>query len=121
MLGMLAASLILPPFSVVHTIRPSPPLFSLGSKLLPPGLVAAIQDGPGEAAVAALGTASETPERVWNRGMHRAAAEEAAHLAASARVQQASVQGGAVVPNPAGVSVLSFLQGWRWAVPNRRA
>ena len=32
--------------------------------------------------------ASETPERVWNRSMQRAAAEEVAHLAAMARVYQ---------------------------------
>jgi hypothetical protein len=70
------------------TLTRSPPPH-LCSKLLPPGLVSAIQDGPGEAAVAALGTASETPERVWNRGMQRAAAEEVADLAATARAQQA--------------------------------
>lgn len=60
------------------------------SKLLPPGLVAALLDGPGEAAVAALGQSSETPECVWNRSMQRAAAEEVAHLAATARMFQAS-------------------------------
>jgi DnaJ family protein C protein 13 len=64
------------------------------AKILPPGLVSAIQDGPGEAAVAALGQASETPERVWSRGMQRAAAEEAAHAAAAARAAQAG--GGAL-------------------------
>lgn len=64
------------------------------AKILPPGLVSALQDGPGEAAVAALGQASETPERVWNRGMQRAAAEEAAHAAAAARAAQAG--GGAL-------------------------
>lgn len=32
---------------------------------------------------------SNSPERVWNRGMQRAAAEEVAHLAATARAQQA--------------------------------
>lgn len=63
------------------------------SKLLPPGLVSAVRDGPGEAAVAALAQSSETPERVWNRSMQRAAAEEVAHLAAVARAHQASVAG----------------------------
>ncbi|GAB4814092.1 hypothetical protein N2152v2_001138 [Parachlorella kessleri] len=46
-------------------------------KMLPPGLVALIQDGSGEAVVAALGQTSETPERLWNRSMYQAAAEEA--------------------------------------------
>ena len=63
------------------------------SKLLPPGLVSAVRDGPGEAAVAALAQSSETPERVWNRSMQRAAAEEVAHLAAVARAHQASAVG----------------------------
>ena len=58
------------------------------SKLLPPGLVAALCDGPAEAALAALATASETPERVWNRSMQRTAAEEVAHLASAARAHQ---------------------------------
>lgn len=40
--------------------------------------------------MAALAQSSETPERVWNRGMQRAAAEEVAHLAAAARAHQAA-------------------------------
>ena len=40
--------------------------------------------------VAALGQTSETPERLWNRSMYQAAAEEVAHLAAAARAAQAS-------------------------------
>ena len=46
------------------------------------------QDGPGEAAVAALGHASETPERLWNMSMATTTAEEIASLAASARLAQ---------------------------------
>lgn len=48
-----------------------------------------LQEGPGEAAVAALAQASETPERLWNRNMAATTAEEVAHLAASARLAQA--------------------------------
>ncbi|KAK9915634.1 hypothetical protein WJX75_001835 [Coccomyxa subellipsoidea] len=59
------------------------------SRLLPPGLVSAIQEGPGEAAVAALGHASETPERLWNMSMAMTTADELAALAASARRSQA--------------------------------
>lgn len=46
------------------------------------------QDGSGEAVVDALGQTSETPERLWNRSMYQAAAEEVAHLAAAARAAQ---------------------------------
>jgi DnaJ family protein C protein 13 len=38
--------------------------------------------------VAALGQASETPERLWNASMAATTAEEVAHLAASARLAQ---------------------------------
>ena len=48
----------------------------------------ALQDGPGDAAVAALGHASETPERLWNLAMAMTTAEEVASLAASARLAQ---------------------------------
>ena len=47
-----------------------------------------LQDGPGDAAVAALGHASETPERLWNLAMAMTTAEEVASLAASARLAQ---------------------------------
>lgn len=50
----------------------------------------ALQDGPGDAAVAALGHASETPERLWNLAMAMTTAEEVASLAASARLAQVS-------------------------------
>ncbi len=60
------------------------------NKLLPPGLVAAIQDGPPRTAVAALAQPSETPERIWTLGMQRSAAEEISHLATAARSAQAS-------------------------------
>lgn len=40
----------------------------------------------------ALAQASETPERLWNRGMAATTAEEVAHLAASARLAQARPQ-----------------------------
>lgn len=59
-------------------------------KLLPPGLVASLQDGPPSTAVAALAQPSETPERIWTRGMQRSAAEEIAHLATTARAAQAN-------------------------------
>ena len=47
-----------------------------------------MQEGPGEAAVAALGQASETPERLWNMSMAMTTADELAALAASARRSQ---------------------------------
>eukprot|EP00951_Prasinocladus_malaysianus_P008172 scaffold59098_cov40-Prasinocladus_malaysianus.AAC.2 len=61
----------------------------LMSRLLPPGLVAALCDGPGDAAVQTLSQWSETPERVWNSGMARKTAEEVAGLAETARASQA--------------------------------
>ncbi|KAK9809260.1 hypothetical protein WJX72_012293 [[Myrmecia] bisecta] len=67
-----------------------PRVVLLLGRLLPPGLVAAIQDGPGEAAVAALGQSSETPERMWTLSMATSAAEELDHLAAAARKAQAA-------------------------------
>ena len=51
----------------------------------------ALQDGPGDAAVAVLGHASETPERLWNLAMAMTTAEEVASLAASARLAQVSI------------------------------
>lgn len=60
----------------------------LVGRALPPGLVAAIADGPGEAVLAALGTASETPERLWTTAMATATAEELAHVTAQARAAQ---------------------------------
>lgn len=59
-------------------------------KLLPPGLVAAVQDGPPESSVMALSQSSETPERLWTLGMRQALAEEVSHLATSARTAQAT-------------------------------
>lgn len=47
-----------------------------------------VQEGPGEAAVAALGEATETPERLWTAGMRAIAAEEVSHLAAQAHAAQ---------------------------------
>ena len=82
----------------VTVLRHAGPAVARCSKLLPPGLVSAIQDGPGEAAVVALGQASESPERVWNRSMREAAAEEIAHLAAAARAQQVSHGARRLVP-----------------------
>ena len=48
------------------------------------------QEGPGEAAVAALGEATETPERLWTAAMRAATAEEVAHLAEQAHAAQVS-------------------------------
>lgn len=47
-----------------------------------------VQEGPGEAAVAALGEATETPERLWTPAMKATTAEELAHLAAQAHTAQ---------------------------------
>ena len=46
------------------------------------------QAGPGESVLAALGEASETPERLWNADMSLTTAEEVSTLAASARAAQ---------------------------------
>lgn len=62
----------------------------LMGRLLPAGLVAALQDGPGESAVQALSYWSETPERVWNARMSRRTADELAALAATARSVQST-------------------------------
>ena len=51
-----------------------------------------LQDGPGEATVAALGQESETPERVWNQNMATTAALEVANLANTARATQVPSQ-----------------------------
>ena len=53
-----------------------------------PQHVTNLQDGPGEAAVAALEQESETPERMWTRSMAFVTAEELAALGSAARTQQ---------------------------------
>lgn len=50
-----------------------------------------MQEGPGEAAVAALREATETPERLWTAAMMATTAEEVAHLAAQAHAAQVSL------------------------------
>ena len=50
-----------------------------------------LQDGPGEAAVAALEQESETPERMWTRSMATSTAEELASLSSAARSHQVSL------------------------------
>lgn len=47
-----------------------------------------LQEGPGEAAVQAVGEAVETPERLWTPAMKAATAEELAHLANQAHAAQ---------------------------------
>ena len=47
-----------------------------------------VQEGPGEAALAAIDQASETPERVWTPHMATTTAEEVSHLASTARRSQ---------------------------------
>ena len=47
-----------------------------------------VQEGPAEAAVAALGEATETPERLWTAAMRGNTAEEVAHLALQAHAAQ---------------------------------
>lgn len=57
-----------------------------------------MQDGPGEAAVAALEQESETPERMWTRSMATSTAEELASLSSAARSHQ-------VTPHPASLGL----------------
>jgi DnaJ family protein C protein 13 len=71
-----------------HSLHGTRVLLLMG-RLLPPGLVAALQDGPPDAAISALSQWSETPERVWNAGMARRTADELASLASTARAAQA--------------------------------
>jgi DnaJ family protein C protein 13 len=58
------------------------------SHLLPEGLVAAVADGPAEAATAAFAETAETPETLWTRDMAATTAEELDALASAARQQQ---------------------------------
>jgi len=58
--------------------------------LLPPGLAAAVRDGPPDAALAALSASAETPELVWDARMADAAAAEAAALAHAVRAAHAA-------------------------------
>lgn len=57
-------------------------------RLLPPGLVAAVHDGPGEVALSALTQPSETPERLWTKAMRSSVVDEVDSLANSARLAQ---------------------------------
>ncbi|GMH45130.1 hypothetical protein BSKO_13087 [Bryopsis sp. KO-2023] len=59
------------------------------SKILPPGLVAAIFDGPGESVVSMLGEITESPERIWSLKMAKLTADEVNALAVQCRAQQA--------------------------------
>lgn len=73
------------------------------SRILPPGLVTAIHDGPGkqtpshlcfltlipgEAVVGILGQEWETPERIWTRKMAKSTAEELQSLTTQCRTAQ---------------------------------
>ncbi|WIA10346.1 hypothetical protein OEZ85_010538 [Tetradesmus obliquus] len=59
-------------------------------KLLPPGLVATIAEGPPDAVMRALGQSVETPECMWDARMAGQAAAEVAQLAAAIRKQHAA-------------------------------
>lgn len=62
-------------------------------RLLPPGVVTALGDGPPEAAAAALVQHRETPEMLWTADMALSTAEELRGLAAAARAQQVRLPG----------------------------
>ena len=64
------------------------------ARLLPPGALAVLADGPGEVAAAALGpdAAADGPEHVWSPAMAASIADEAAALSSAAR---AALAGGA--------------------------
>ena len=55
---------------------------------LPPGIVAVVLAGDGDAAVAQLGREVQTPEIVWDRTMRAAAAARVSELAREARARQ---------------------------------
>jgi DnaJ family protein C protein 13 len=65
-----------------------PRVVLLLQRLLPPGQVDALQEGPPEAALRCLDRAVETPECLWDLHMAAAAAAELSTLAAAARKQQ---------------------------------
>ncbi|CAD7701733.1 unnamed protein product, partial [Ostreobium quekettii] len=67
-----------------------PRVVLLLGRILPPGLVAGMRDGPGEAVVDSLGKASETPECLWTMKMYQTTAEEVEALASTCRSAQAS-------------------------------
>lgn len=57
-------------------------------RLMPSGLVDAIAEGPGDAAVQALSTSTESPERIWTRVMCDSLAGEVALQAGRCRTTQ---------------------------------
>jgi DnaJ family protein C protein 13 len=71
-------------------LQPShgPRVSLLLQRLLPPGQVDALQEGPPEAALRCLDRVVETPECLWDLQMAAAAAAEVSTLAAAARKQQ---------------------------------
>lgn len=64
---------------LTHQPLHGPRITLLLHRILPPGLVAVIQDGPGEVVLSALNQPSETPERLWTRGMRATVADEVGH------------------------------------------
>lgn len=59
------------------------------NRILPPGLVTAILDGPGEAVVEIFKQECETPERIWTAKMAKVTAEEVHGLTVQCRTSQA--------------------------------
>ena len=69
------------------------------ARLLPPGALAALADGPGDAAAAALVGEVDTPEHLWTKAMAAWVADEAESLARAAAA--ATARGGEWAPPPA--------------------
>ncbi len=85
----------LPSFRLMLQASHGPRVVLLLQKLLPPGQVDALQEGPPDAAVRCLDRVVETPECLWDMQMAAAAAAEVAMLAATLRKQQVGPCGGA--------------------------
>lgn len=77
-----------PSFRLMLQASHGPRVVLLLQKLLPPGQVDALQEGPPDAAVRCLDRVVETPECLWDMQMAAAAAAEVATLAATLRKQQ---------------------------------
>ncbi|GFR46452.1 hypothetical protein Agub_g8026, partial [Astrephomene gubernaculifera] len=83
-------------------------------RLLPPGLVAAIAEGPPQAVLQALAQRMETPECIWDAEMAATAATQVTVLAADLRARHAATTASAAasVPSPAAPSPAAGVYDW---------
>jgi len=100
---------------LTHQPLHGPRITLLLRRILPPGLVAIIQDGPGEVVLSALNQPSETPERLWTRGMRATVAEEVGHQASILRCAQSEKTSNCSSSAGGTQSVMDWMppDGWR--------